>query len=88
MESLDPEESRLMHRYWALPEELRTPTLLDIGGRVERHGYFASDRQMGFFGARLREQEQALPSDHPSPPREMVTEPTVAPPSVDDFPWR
>lgn len=90
LDCLSPDESRLMHRFWALPAELHTPTILDIAGRVERHGYFASAAQMGFFGARLREQElgQGARPERGEMVHEQEQGPTVVPPSSDDFPWR
>jgi hypothetical protein len=66
-------ERALMERFGRLPLDKRTDTLNDIAKSVLRYGSFKSDKQKGFFAARLREAEPG------SNPRVPVAAPTRPP---------
>lgn len=95
------EHANLMARYYAIPEEHRCETLLDIAGGVERFGHFRTDRQARFFAVRLRDAEMKVPP--PPAPAHVVRAATDAvvvvngdvdaalsvarPEHMDDFPF-
>lgn len=69
MRRLSPEDKHLLDRYLTLPFERRVGDIKDISEKLLRYGNFASDKQRGFFAARLREAgAEGVNTRRPTPP--------------------